>query len=268
MKRGFLSAIARLGLSFSLVLGLPGFEARSFVGASATAAPLAEIRERGYLIVAVKDNLRPLGFRDENGEFRGYEIDIARRLAQELFGSSEAVLLVPVSNGDRLPWVMEDEVDLTIAHVTQTPSRERVVNFSLPYYLDGTAIVTRDASVEELSDLQNRRIAVLEGSSAISVVRYLVPSVELVGVSSYQAALESLDDNLADAFAGDRSVLTGWVQAYPRYRQLPEVLSTAPLAVVMPKGLQYDELRRQVNGAIERWRQEGWLAERAAYWGL
>ncbi|PPT07117.1 amino acid ABC transporter amino acid-binding protein [Geitlerinema sp. FC II] len=258
----------RLGVSLGLILGLSAIGAHSFVARSAVAAPLSEIRDRGYLAIAVKDNLRPLGFRDETGQLRGLEIDIARRLAEEILGDANAVELIPVSNRDRLAWVIEDEVDLAIAQVTQTLSRERLVSFSLPYYLDGTAIVTRNPEIRQLSDLRDRRIVLLHGSSAVPLLRYYLPSARLVGVESYQEALRLLEADRATAFAGDRSVLAGWVQNYPHYRLLSEVLSAEPLGVVMPKGLQYDELRQQVNAAIARWRAEGWLAERAAIWGL
>jgi polar amino acid transport system substrate-binding protein len=36
----------------------------------------------------------------------------------------------------------------------------------------------------------------------------------------------------------------------------------------MPKGLQYAQLHSRVNQAIAQWHQEGWLQERAEYWGL
>jgi polar amino acid transport system substrate-binding protein len=87
-------------------------------------------------------------------------------------------------------------------------------------------------------------------------------------VNSYAEARERIESNAAVAFAADASVLSGWVQQYPEYRLLPIKLSTEPLSVVMPKGLQYDELRRRVNEAIARYTAEGWLEERIKYWGL
>ena len=99
-------------------------------------------------------------------------------------------------------------------------------------------------------------------------MRYYVPNAELVGVNSYQEAREQIESNTVAAFAADASVLSGWVQQYPQYRLLPTKLSTEPLSVVMPKGLQYDELRRQINEAIARYIAEGWLEERVKYWGL
>ncbi|HBB32325.1 MAG TPA: ABC transporter substrate-binding protein [Cyanobacteria bacterium UBA9273] len=231
-------------------------------------AELEEIQKRGELIVAIKDNLRPLGFRDGAGNLQGLEIDIARRLAAELLGNPDAVVLQPVMNRDRLNVVLEGKVDLTIARVTLTDSRTRLVDFSIPYYLDGTGLVTKDNSINQLRDLAKGTIAVINGSSTIAVVRYTLPDSKLVGVDSYEEARSLLENGGANAFAADTSVLAGWVQDYPEYRLLSARLSGEALCVVMPKGLQYNQLRRRVNEAIARWQAEGWLAERAAAWGL
>ncbi|HEY9829595.1 MAG TPA: transporter substrate-binding domain-containing protein [Stenomitos sp.] len=252
--------------SFSFIVG---WVALSWLTpASVLSAEFHEIQQRGELIVAVKDNLRPLGFRDAAGNLQGLEIDIAKRLAEELLGKPDAVVLQPVNNTDRLNRVLEGKVDLTIARVTATESRSRLVDFSRPYYLDGTGFVTKDAAIRQLNDLNAKAIAIINGSSTIPVVKHNLPHAKLVGVDSYEQARVLLDQGGADAFAGDNSVLTGWVQEYPQYRMLPVRLSAQALCVVMPKGLQYAKLYQRVNEAIARWQESGWLAERIATWGL
>jgi polar amino acid transport system substrate-binding protein len=234
----------------------------------AQAATLEEIEARGQLIVAVKDNWRPMGFQTDAGQLRGLEISLARRLAEEFLGDPEAVVFQPVSNQLRLRMVMDGEVDFAIAGVTATESRARVVSFSPPYYLDGVTFVTLDATLQNLDNLANRTIALLDGSSTLAAMRYFLPEARLVGVESYSVGQALLEAGDADAFAGDASILTGWVQEFPQYHQLPFQLSVEPLCVVMPKGLQYDGLRRRVFEAIDRWTAEGWLREQATYWGL
>ncbi|WP_413173578.1 transporter substrate-binding domain-containing protein [Anabaena azotica] len=255
-----------LVLSATLILILCFFSLGTDLIASA--ATLPEIQKRGYLTVAVKDNLRPLGFRNDNGDLQGLEIDLAKRLAGDLLGKPDAVRFQPVLNSDRLPVIVENKVDLAIANVTATESRSRIVSFSVPYYYDGAAIVTKDTSINQLQDLNKRKIAVLNHSSTISDVKYFIPTAELIGVNSYVQAQEKIESNAVDAFAADKSVLSGWVQEYPQYHILPSQLSTEPLSVVMAKGLQYDEFRRSVNEAIARYIATGWLKERTQYWGL
>ncbi|MDZ7956571.1 MAG: transporter substrate-binding domain-containing protein [Aulosira sp. DedQUE10] len=237
-------------------------------GSTASAAQIPEIQRRGYLTIAVKDNLRPLGFRDANGNLQGLEIDLAQHLAGDLLGKPNAVKLQPVANRDRLSVVLNNKVDFAIARVTATESRSRLVSFSVPYYFDGSYIVVKDTGIQQINQLAKRKIAVINNSSTIADVKYYVPNAELVGVNSYEEAREQIESNTVAAFAADASILSGWVQQYPQYRLLPTKLSTAPLSVVMPKGLQYDDLRLQVNGAIARYIAEGWLKQRAHAWGL
>ena len=255
-----------LVLSATLILILSFYIADSQLTANAAGMP--EIQQRGYLNIAVKNNLQPLGFTDVNGKLQGLEIDLAKALAQDLLGKENAVKFKPVSNRDRLSVILNNQVDLTIARVTATESRARLVSFSVPYYFDGTVLVTKDASAQRLVDFARRKIAVLKKSSTIAEIKYYIPNAELVGVNSYEEARSLLEKNNSDAFAADASVLSGWVQQYPEYRLLSTKLSTQPLSVVMPKGLQYDELRQQVNEAIARYIAKGWLTERIKYWGL
>ncbi|MGI8500181.1 MAG: transporter substrate-binding domain-containing protein [Hassallia sp.] len=235
---------------------------------TANAAEMPEIKQRGYLHIAVKNNLQPLGFTNVSGKLQGLEIDLAKALAQDLLGKENAVKLKPVTNRDRMTVVLNNQVDLTIARVTATESRARLVSFSVPYYFDGTVLLTKDASAQRLADFARRKIAVLKNSSTIAEVKYYIPNAELVGVNSYEEARSLLEKNNCDAFAADASVLSGWVQQYSGYRLLSTKLSTQPLSVVMPKGLQYDELRQRVNEAIARYIANGWLTERVKYWGL
>ncbi len=259
----------RLNNKFFSVCVVVGLVALSLAApVSVRSAEFNEIQQRGKLMVAVKDNLRPLGFRDAAGNLQGLEIDIAKRLAEELLGKPDAVVLQPVKNTERLNVVLDGKVDLTIAKVSATQPRSRLVDFSSPYYLDGTGFVTKETSIATLNDLTTKTIALIKGSSTIPVVKYNLPGAKLVGVDSYEQARSLLEKGSADAFAADNSVLAGWVQEYPQYRMLPVRLSAQALCVVMPKGLQYDKLFQRVNEAIARWQASGWLAERIAAWGL
>jgi polar amino acid transport system substrate-binding protein len=235
---------------------------------TAQAGTLKQIQERKKLVVAVKDNLPLLGSRDKTGNLQGLEIDIARRLATEIFGNSESIQLVPTINQDRLRVVIEGSVDLTIARVTISPTRSRVVDFSRYYYLDGTAIITDRANILKNSDLNGKKIAILNNSTTISALQYIIPQAKLVGVNSYQQAQELLKTGKVVAIAADRSLLIGWSKTETTYHLLPDKLSTEALGIVIPKGLQYDPLRQLVDRSIERWRADGWLQQRIQYWGL
>lgn len=258
---------ALLALALCLFLAL-GYLETQLNTASASTAEIKAIVKRGKLIVAVKDNLRPLAFRDASGNLQGLEIDIARRFATEWLGKPDAVEFKPVVNQERLAVVLKGKVDMTIARVTATENRGRIVHFSIPYYIDGTSFVTKDKSLQRLEEVGKKPLAVLNNSDTIAHVKYFLPNAKLIGVSSYEEGRSLLEKGKAAAFAADASVLAGWVQEYPDYHILPLMLSAEPLCVVVPKGLQHKELQLRLNEALARWQDEGWLQERIQYWGL
>lgn len=238
----------------------------------ACAADLKTIRERGYLIVAVKNNVRPLGFRDSQGQLQGLEIDLARRLAAAILGDPNAIHLVPVANRDRLQMVMDDKVDLAIAQITATGARARVVYFSEPYYLNGTSLIVQsngtDSGVDRLTQFNGKPIAVLNHSVTIATLQSHFPQSPLIGVDSYESAKNKLATGEVAAFAGSTAVLVGWVQAQPEYQLIPTQFDRLPLSIAYPKGLQYADLGTIVSQSVRQWQKTGWLLARATYWGL
>ncbi len=237
--------------------------------APASAETLKGVRQRGRLIVAVKDNTRPLGFKDQQGRLQGLEIDIAQRLSTEILGQPDRVDLIPINNQDRLQVLFDRKVDVTIARLGINRGRSRVVEFSKPYYQDGTGLLTNSAKVQKLADLAGQPVAVIQSSVSSYPVAENIPRAKLVPVGSYAGAKKLLDEGRVVAFAADYSLLVGWVQEFPQgYRLLPEKLSVESLAIAMPKGIQHQELREFVQEALDRWKKEGWLQERIRYWGL
>ncbi|NEQ49203.1 MAG: transporter substrate-binding domain-containing protein [Leptolyngbya sp. SIO3F4] len=243
-----------------------------FLGVQITASPiaisaeLAEIESRGRLIIAVKDNLYPLGYRDVTGNLQGFEVDIARRLALDILGDETAIEFRPVRNIERLNAVVNGDVDLAISSITITSQRQRITNFSEPYYLDGTGFITTTPQITTLDDV--KVLAVLEDSGTLAHLHQQLPNIELVTVPSYHAAIIQLESGQIDTFAGDVSVLTGWQQQNNRYLLLDEVISIEPLGIAIPKGTQYNDLLRVINNSLRQWDDEGWLQDRATYWGL
>lgn len=236
---------------------------------TAQATELDDIQDRGSLIVGVKDNLRPLGFKDSQSQLQGFEIELARQLATDLIGDKAEVVFKPLLNQDRLKALLDGEVDLLIARLTITDSRARLVDFSRPYFVDGAAFLTRDAAIQ-LRDLQQQRIAVavLTGSDTIPTVRSLFPAIQLQGVASYAEGKTLLDSGQVAAFAADASLLTGWVQENPEYHLLPHLLSAEALAIAMPRGNRHSKLREAVDRAILQWMNSGWLRQQISTWGL
>ena len=189
-------------------------------------------------------------------------------MTEELFGDKQAVKLVPILNQNRLQAVIEDQVDLVIADVSVNSSRQRIVDFSHHYFLSATGIIIKKSSAPMNLRNSAHKIGILQYSRAIAQIKYNLPKTELIPVASYQEAFTLMEKGEIDGFAGDIPVLTGWQQEHPEYELLPNLWGGYPLAIVLPKGRQYQSLRDKINQIIKQLKQEGWLQERAKYWGL
>lgn len=230
--------------------------------------PLEEIQDRGVIQIGVKENLRPLAFRDINGELQGLEIDIARQLVTEVLGEDIEIEFIPVNNQDRLNWLLQGELDLMIGQLGVNASRQRIVDFSDYYYLDGLGFVTKQPNLTTANQITRQRVAILNYSEAIAAMQSYFPNAQLIPVTSYQDALFLLENNQADLFVGDHSVLTGWTQDYPNYRLLPAWLEGNALAIAIPKGNQHQSLYSAIQTQMRTWRDNGWLQDRINHWGL
>lgn len=261
-----LTAIALLGGANSLELISPEqtIAAESNTSITPEINTLDKIQKRGKVLIGVKDNLSPLGFRDRNGNLVGLEIDIARELAKEL---NIPIELVPLKNRDRLSALANNQVDLAIAQITVTNNRSRLVDFSLPYYTDSTvAIAKRDITPQELS--QPVAIAVLKNSAAIAVIQSQFPKAAIIGANSYADGLAALRSDKVKAFVGDRTSLSQWLIEHPDFAIIGQPLAVHSLAIALPRGLQHLEFRDRVFAIVEKWRKNGWLAEKVKYWGI
>jgi polar amino acid transport system substrate-binding protein len=233
-----------------------------------SAAPLPDILKRGHLIVAVKDNSEPLGYRDPSGNLKGFEIELAKHLAKTLLGSGKTLVLQPVRNTERLTAVTSGRVDMAIAHITVTENRMRLVTFSEAYYRNGTGLLVKNSKWQSLQALYTQAIAVLQPSVTLAYLRDAVPKARLVGVQSYPAAQTLLDRAEVQAIAGDRIVLSNLAQHHSQYLFYPIPLTVQPLAIALPKGVKYESLRNSVNQTLQQWQQQGWLEAQRRHWGL
>ncbi len=219
--------------------------------------------------IGVKETVPPLGFRDEQGDLVGFEIDLARELADRLLGSPQRAELIPVSNVERINAVVTDQVDIAIAQVGITPNRARQINFSSPYYFDGTAIaVPKARQITSWSDLGQAPVAVLEFSDAIPFLKAQLPDVELIPIPNYQIGTELLLADAVGGFAADITILSGWLADHPDYELLQPSLSKIGLGVVLPRGGSAGELNQRVNRVIQELETSGWLRQTADRWGL
>jgi len=108
----------------------------------ARASGLEDARRRGKLLAGVRTNSPPFGYVDSTGAIRGFDVDIARYLARSLFDEEGRLELVPVTAGSRIPFLYSDWIDVIIATMSVTGERRQVFDFSDPYFISGSMLLT------------------------------------------------------------------------------------------------------------------------------
>ena len=227
---------------------------------------LSLIKKRGELIVGVKFDSKPFGF-IENGKLQGYDIDIAHLMAKRILGNERLVKFVEVTPSNRISKLNSGEVDMVIATMTITPKRLEVVDFSLPYYYTGQAIMVRKGTaIKKVGDLNGRRVIIVLGTTGEKNLRYFAPEALLQGYKSYQEGFAAFQNRKAEAMTTDDSILAGFVMDHPEFMILPQRYSQDGYGIAFRKGKETKSLQSEVNIAIGELRRKGKLNHLKSIW--
>ena len=171
--------------------------------ADSTARTLDEIREGGSIVIGVFSDKKPFGYVDENGEYQGYDVYLARRLAEDLGVELE---LVSVDAPNRVEYLQSAKVDVILANFTVTAERAEVVDFALPYMKVALGVVSPDdALITDVAQLRGKTLIVSKGTTAETYFTENEPEVELLKFDTYTEAYNALLDGRGDALSTDNT---------------------------------------------------------------
>lgn len=130
---------------------------------AARANEIDTIKQRGKLIVGVKADYPPFGYRAPDGKIVGIEPTLAAQVAHKLGVKIE---YVPVTASNRMQFLQQGKIDLLIATMNVTPAREKVVWFVKPYYYaSGYNVMLSDKlKVKQWSDLKGQTVCGIQGA--------------------------------------------------------------------------------------------------------
>ncbi|MCE3235003.1 MAG: amino acid transporter substrate-binding protein [Vampirovibrio sp.] len=254
-------------LSGLLLLGLlgvlPGCGERKAVLTS-------EIQHRGKLVAGVKFDSKPFGFLDsEDGQLKGYDIDLMREISRRLLNKENAVEFQQVFSSTRVIAIDSGSVDVVAATMTITPKRAKVVAFSDPYLIAHQAVVVpTKSSVKSLSDLNGKTILFVLGTTSEATIKKRLPQAKYTGFKSSTDAFSALKSGRGDAMTTDDTIISGFLTDNCGFRVLNEKLSDEPYGLAFRKGSAQapDELRLQVNKYLAEMKQDGTLERLKAKW--
>ena len=220
-----------------LALALVG----ALCGAALAGDTLADAKKKGVLVAGVKDSLPPFGYVDQKSrEIVGYDIDFCKEIAKRLGVKLE---LKPVTSASRMPQLMEGNIDLIVATMTNTPERAKQIDFSDTYFFTGQKFLTKKGTVKSLKDLEGKKIGTAKGSTSEQNVAKAVPSATILSFDDYPQAVLAMQQGKVIAVTTDESILAGQLGKLNKepstkgQYEIPDIrISDEPYGIGMRKG--------------------------------
>lgn len=259
-RMGLMALIVILGLASAVWAG----DARQNLAQSST---LEQALQRGVLKVGFSTFV-PWAMKDKNGEFAGFEIDVARRLATDM---GVKVQFVPTKWDGIIPALLSGKFDIIIGGMGITPSRNLKVNFSDPYEFTGMSLVANKAGAPGKTGLADFNapdvtVAVRLGTTAERAAKNFLPKAKLRQFSDEAASIQELLNGKAQCLVASNPLPRNLAAKYPDQLYLPmaEDFTREPIGFAVRKG--DPDFLNYLNNWIRVANAEGWLDARFRYW--
>ena len=257
-KRLLISAVAMaLGLVFSSVDQT----------AEAGNERFMKVLERGKLVVGVKADYKPWGFRDSSGNLVGMEIDMAQDVADALGVELE---LVPVQSSNRMQFLQQGKIDLMIATMSDKANRRKVVGIPSPnYYTSGTNVLAKKGVVSSWADLKGKPVCGKQGAFYNKQVsqKYGAKIIAFVGNAEAKQALR--DGKCVAWVYDDSSIMADLASGQYDDYEMPMVTEDDnPWALAVPLEELNGIWGNFMSGMIYNWHSSGRLIELENKWGI
>ena len=226
-------------------------------GRMPTGSTMAAVHERGYLLVGVDQNTRFFAELDSRtSEIKGFDIDMANRLAQAIFGEPGHVRYLVITQAQRIDALTSGQVDVVVDTMTITCERKERVAFTSDYYTDGQRVLVRsDAGVRGLADLRGKRVCTVRGTTSIAFLRDDPAGVVPYAVDNWTDCLVALQQREVDAVSTTSALLQGL------QRQDADTVVVGPTFTDEPHGmafpLAHTDFVRFANALLERMKRDG-----------
>ena len=148
--------------------------------------------DKEKLIIGIDDAFAPMGFRDENNEIVGFDIDLARATGEKM---GREVVFQPIDWGSKELELSSGRIDLIWNGYTITEERAQKVLLTKPYLANNQVIVTlKDSEIKKLDDLKGKEIGIQAQSSAVDAWNGTAISKEVADLHEYKTNDDALRD--------------------------------------------------------------------------
>ena len=218
--------------------------------------------DTGTLIVGFDASYPPYGYRDDDGEYTGFDLELAQEVASR---NDWEVQLEPI-DWDAKDTLLDSGAINCIWNGFTMEGREDDYTFSEPYMLNGQVVVVKaDSGIESFDDLAGKTVITQVDSAALDVLEgdqadLAATFASLEQIGEYNTAFMQLESGAVDAVACDLSIAEYQMAANPdAYAQLPDMLSEEHYAVGFKKGNQ--QLADKVTETLREMDEDGTIEE-------
>ncbi len=182
-------------LAAALLVGMTGH---------ASAATLQEVKERGYIRVAVANEI-PYGYMDMSGEAKGVGPDVAKHVMEQL--GIDEIKWVTTNFGSLIPGLRANRFDMVAAEMAILPQRCKEVLFSEPNSSYGEGLLVAEGNPDNIHSFEafaknGKKIAIMAGADQLEMLQALgVPGNQMVTISNNADAISTVATGRASAYA-------------------------------------------------------------------
>lgn len=251
--------------------------AASAIALGAVAATAAEqctndvwnkVMQRGKIVVGVKADYKPWGYRSSDGSLVGMEIDMAREVADTL---GVEIDIVAVQSSNRMQFLEQGKIDLMIATMSDRKDRRAIVGIVGPnYYTSGTNLLAPDAlNFTEWEQIRGKPVCGKQGAFYNQIVEKRYGAV-VVAFTGNAEAKQALRDKKCIGFVYDDSSIMADLASgnWEGFGMPMPTEDDNPWALAVPKAEQNCVFGRFMSGMQYNWLKDGTLIELETKWGI
>lgn len=235
------------------------------VGCSTKKSQSVESNNENILIVGFDASFPPMGFKDDNGEYSGFDIELAKKVANKL---DMDIKLQPIDWASKDAELNSGNINAIWNGFTKN-GRENDYTFSDSYMKNRqVVVVNKNSDIVTLKDLEEKKLELQDGSTAAEALEKSEKFKKSLGdikkVPENLTALNDLGQGSTDAVLMDEVVARYNIKKGREFKVLNESISDEEYAVGFKLG--NDELKDKVNRALKELSQDGVLKELSEKW--
>lgn len=215
--------------------------------------------------IALTGKYPPFNFYAENGELAGFDVDVAKAIAQKL---DQYLVIITTEWDGILAGLILGKYDAIIGSMAITPQRARKVNFSIPYYISGAQLFIHKENKENIShisDLYGKRVGTGLGETYEHYIRKNHPNIKLITYKSTVDIFQDMKNKRLDGFVTDKLVgLYQIKKSSMPFISAGSLLYTEKMGIPVAKENQ--QLLLQINKTIKQLKKEGFFSDLHKKW--